>query len=308
MDIRHLRYFVAVVEASSFSRAASELGIAQPTLSRQISALEAEVGAALLVRLPGGVGLTEAGATFVEHARVIVARTGQAIADAASRSKRISGDARIGAPYSLGKTIFADVAEIYSARYPDVTLRFTEGLTHLLLEWLDADRIDLAILTNVRLGQRYRFQRLFSEAVYAIAPIGHDVAKGGERTISLAHLARYPLIISTPMNQGRKRLETDASRQNVKLRVAIESEDPETVKALVHRNLGVAILPYTSILSEIARGSFAALQIENLRHDRYLVQRQDRPPRRAVAELRRIVMATIKRQFRPFTGPNIRLN
>jgi DNA-binding transcriptional LysR family regulator len=110
------------------------------------------------------------------------------------------------------------------------------------------------------------------------------------------------------MNQGRKRLETDASRQNVKLNVAIESEDPETVKTLVRRNLGVAILPYTSIIADVAKGSFAAMQIENLRHDRYLVQRQDRPTRRAVSELRRIVIATIKRQFRPFAGPNIRLS
>lgn len=308
MDLRHLRYFLGVAECGSFSRAADELRIAQPTLSRQIAGLEGEIGALLFVRSSSGVELTEAGTVFLEHAQSIVQRSELAILEAQLRAKTVSGLASIGAHHALSEIVFAEVAELYAKKYPDVTLRFAVGLTYLLLEWLDADRIDLAVVTNVALGQRYHSKLLFSESVYAIAPVGHPISRQANGTCNLADLASHPLIVSTPINQARRKLEDKAKQQNLKLSVAAECEDPKTMKSMVARGLGIGILPYTSVNQEMASGSYWGSRIEGLQHDRYLVRKRNAPPRRAVSELARFLVAAIRRHFRLHSSPNIKMN
>jgi LysR family nitrogen assimilation transcriptional regulator len=292
-----MTYFVAVSEAGTMSAAADRLDIAQPTLSRQIADLERLVGCQLLVRHSRGIVLTEAGTTFLEHARAITQQAQKAIVETSTRSRQANGMAALGAPHMMGRIIFGDVAEGYRDRFPDVTLRFAEGLSYVLLEWLHAGRLDLAILTNVRPDKRYRAAHLVSEPVYALMAPDHPLAKVPSDSISITALAQVPLIISSPLNQVRKLVMDAATARGVSLHVAIEAEDPETVKSLVARRLGVALLSYSAVADEVKRGQFSGKCVAGLRHDRYLVQRRDRPQTRAVAELARLVIATVDSKF-----------
>lgn len=308
MELRHLRYFLEVADSGSFSRAAEELQIAQPTLSRQIAGLEGEIGAPLFVRTSSGVELTESGNVFLDHARMIVQRSELAVSEASLRAKKVSGVASIGAHNALSEIVFTEIAENYVKKYPDVTLRFTAGLTYLLLEWLDADRLDLAVVTNVAVGHRYHSRHLYSESVYAIAPSGRPFSKNSGASIKLADLAGHPLIVSSPINQARRTLEAKARQQDVKLSFAIECEDPKAMKSMVARGLGIGILPYTSVFEDIKHGIYTGSRIEGLQHDRYLVRKKNSPPRRAVSELGRFLVAAIRRKFRSHSATDIKVN
>src|SRR5476649_926599 len=130
MELRHLRYFVAVAEELSFTRAAARLHIGQPPLSQQIQALEAEVGAQLLERSKRWVRLTQAGALFLADARRILALSEQAVQTARRAQRGEAGELRIAYTYSTPFTpLFASVINRYRQRYPGVVLTLNEMAT-----------------------------------------------------------------------------------------------------------------------------------------------------------------------------------
>jgi DNA-binding transcriptional LysR family regulator len=146
MDLRHLRYFVAVAELGSVSRAAEKLFIAQPPLSLQIRQLEDELGARLLIRYPRGVRLTATGARFLEQAKDVLAR-----ADRAKRMARESGDAvagglvRIGFVPSAGHTVLPKLVRRLRALRPQVELDVWEMITSRQVRALESGEIDAGI-------------------------------------------------------------------------------------------------------------------------------------------------------------------
>src|SRR6478672_2824877 len=148
MDIRELRSFIHVARAGSFSRAASELYIAQPALSRQIAKLEEEIGVPLLTRYGRGVRLTAAGARLLERAEMIthmVSETGEQVRASADEER---GHLAVGLPPTIGMLIGAELIRDFRARWPRVALHVREGLSSSLQEWVLDKRVDLAVVYN----------------------------------------------------------------------------------------------------------------------------------------------------------------
>jgi len=294
MELRHLQYFVCIAEAGSLSKAADQLDVAQPTLTRQIGALERDLGCALLVRHPRGVTVTEAGALLLEHGKDLLRRVSEAKEETLERAKVTRGTAGIGAPPSLAEVMYPEIARRYTPKFPSVTLRFTEGLSYVLLDWLDSKRIDLAILTNATLGKAYRTSHLMTEPVFVLCPRGHDLARKGQGdTRSIAQIAPYRLIASSPFNRVRRMAAAMADAVGVRFDVGIESENPATVKALVEAGQGVALLSYSAVARDVASGRFAGFRVEGLLHERSLVQRRDRAASAAVRELQAAVYESV---------------
>jgi LysR family transcriptional regulator, nitrogen assimilation regulatory protein len=263
IEIRELRSFIHIARVGSFSRAAAELYIAQPALSRQIAKLEDELGTPLFMRHGRGVSLTGAGAQLLERAEMIinfVAQTGEHVRASADR---LSGHIAFGMPPAVGVWVCAPIIEAFREHWPAVSLHMREGLSSSLQEWLLDRRVDVAIVYNQPPLEAFDVRPLCSEAMVVAGPPGDTVmaARGGE-PLRIRDLAELPLIVPGFPHANRRVLEQAAVQHGVHLRIALEVDSVTLTKALVRRGLGYAFLTFTAIQEEVARGELCALPIE----------------------------------------------
>jgi LysR family nitrogen assimilation transcriptional regulator len=263
IEIRELRSFVHIARVGSFSRAAAELYVAQPALSRQIAKLEEELGTALFVRHGRGVRLTSGGAQLLERAEMIinfVAQTGEHVR---ASSDRLSGHIALGLPPAVGVHVSAPIVEAFRERWPAVGLHIREGLSSSLQEWLLDRRVDLAIVYNQPALEAFDVLPLCNEAMVIVGPPDDTVIKrrGGE-PLRIRDLAELPLIVPGFPHANRRVLEQAAVQHGVHLRVVLEVDSVALTKALVNRGLGYSLLTYTAIQDEVQRGDLRALPIE----------------------------------------------
>src|SRR5690606_260802 len=146
MDIRQLRYFVAIAEQGSFSRAAALLHIAQPALSLHVRNMEFDLGTPLLFRSPKGVVPTEAGEILLRNARIIIDQLAIAEEEIRGHDNDPSGEVRLGLPGTISQILAVPLITAARTRYPKIKLRIAEAMSGFVLEWMRDARIDLAIL------------------------------------------------------------------------------------------------------------------------------------------------------------------
>ncbi len=253
MELRHLRYFVAVADAKSFTVAAEGLHVAQPALSQQIRALEKELGVTLIDRGARTRGLTEAGAGFAVHARSILREAQDAADEMASFAGARRGSVRFGsALQSLTEGRLAPVLASFHELHPGLRLVFREAHTRPLLELLAHGELDLAL---VHLGKGegapapgpgfdgppLEIERLFEEPlVLAVGP-RHRLAR--RREVRWKELAEEEFISYGPGATLRDLVESKVRQAGIQMRAPVSAENLGTVRALVSAGLGVAVLP-----------------------------------------------------------------
>ncbi len=202
MELRHLRYFLAIAEEGNFTRAAERLGIGQPPLSQQIKDLEAEVGARLFNRVPRGAELTEAGRAFLDRVKGIPLQTADAIRAAQRAARGETGRLSFGftGTSALNPIVPACIREFRRA-YPDVEIRLEEANSVALMHGLMDGRLDVAVLRPSDSDPpELNYYKLAVESLVAVLPADHPAAKGG-RSIDLISLRDDPLIL-TPREIG----------------------------------------------------------------------------------------------------------
>jgi DNA-binding transcriptional LysR family regulator len=195
MELRHLRYAIAIAEEQNFTRAAERLGIQQPPLSQQIRQLEQELGIPLFRRLTRKVELTEAGASFLADARAILEQVERAKSSAQRFSRGESGRIRIG---FAGATYFQpEVTALirdYRARYPGVQLMPEQSNTALLVEGLRTGEIDVAFVRPPIGGaDGLNTQLLVEEDMLVALPATHRLSR--QASLSLSALAEETFIL-----------------------------------------------------------------------------------------------------------------
>lgn len=195
MELRHLRYFVAVAEELNFTRAAKRLSISQPPLSLQIRQLEKEMGTQLLRRQRRGVELTNVGKLMLEEARVILKQVDQTKTDVRRRARGEIGSIHIGAG---GGTYFhpliPSIIREYRMQYPDIILAPETSNSPLLVARLRAGLIDIAFIWQpISDSNDLTLEPLFDEEIVIIVPLGH--ALSGAASAPLAALASEPFIL-----------------------------------------------------------------------------------------------------------------
>ena len=189
MELRHLRYFVAVAETLHFTRAAEMLGISQPPLSQQIQRLEHEIGTPLLKRLTRGVELTEAGSAFLPDAIQIVQQADNALEKARGVARGISGQMSLGFASSVafGQPVF-DLIRRFKARYPAITLTTREENMALLMQDLQEGLLDAAFIRlPCESSKAFNLKVIATERMLVALPAGH--ALGHQRSVALSQLA-----------------------------------------------------------------------------------------------------------------------
>lgn len=192
MELRHVRYFIAVAECLNFSKAAQRLHIAQPPLSRQIRQLEEDLGVALLLRNKRSVELTEEGRVFLDEARKLVAQAGRAMEAARNAGSGDSRILRIGIPSRLGGAVSNAVAE-YRRRFPEVDVQCRDICSSLQNDALLKEEIDIGFLRPPVDRANLDCELLFEEDVFVLLPNNHFLAKRG--TLKLQEIAGEAAII-----------------------------------------------------------------------------------------------------------------
>lgn len=245
MELRHLRYALAVADELHFTRAAQRLGIGQPPLSQQIKLLEQELGTQLFHRMTRGVELTEAGAAFMPHARAALAAAQEAATAARRAARGEVGSLAIG--FTSSASFNPRVPRIigtFREQFPDLTLRLVENTTARLLDQLREGAIDVAFLRPA-LGETdgLRLHRLPDEALWAALPARHRLA--GAKAIDLVDLAGEAFILY-PRGNGRLLYDSIiAACRNAGFSPRIAQEAPQMASTvnLVAAGVGVALVP-----------------------------------------------------------------
>ncbi|KFF44566.1 MULTISPECIES: LysR family transcriptional regulator [Pseudomonas] len=246
MELRHLRYFIAVAEELHFGRAAQVLGISQPPLSQQIQALEQEVGARLFERTNRRVELSEAGRLFLQEARLVLAQVDKA-ADVARRAQLGElGELKIGftssAPFnsSIPQAIFA-----FRQAFPAVHLNLQEMSSTEVAESLVDESIQVGLMRPLPLPDSLSVVELMREPLVAVLSAGHPLVEGSERGLHLAQLAQEPFVFF-PRTYGSglyAQLLNLARDAGFSPHFAQEAGEAMTIIGLVAAGLGVSVLP-----------------------------------------------------------------
>jgi LysR family nitrogen assimilation transcriptional regulator len=259
MDIRQLRYFVSVVEAGSFTAASQQLRIAQPSLSQHVIGLEKELGVKLLERRPRGVRLTDSGATFIEHALAVLRSVDRAQEAVAATNDRITGRVAIGLPTTVAPVLAVSMLLAAEKLLPGVSVHLVESHSGYLGEWLEADRLDIAVLFNVTNADGLEVAPLITEELQFISP---GPAPKRPKPISLKEVGAFGLVMASPSHDLRRTLESvmfsTAGRRPL---IKAEIDSFHTVKQMVITGYGHTVLPLSAVQRELAEGSLNARRI-----------------------------------------------
>ncbi|MBR0655485.1 LysR family transcriptional regulator [Plastoroseomonas arctica] len=250
MELRHLRYFVAVAEEGHITRAAERLGIQQPPLSHQIRALERELGVQLFRRLPRGVQLTEAGRGFIEDARAALARVEQGVQAAKRAARGEQGHLRLSVPPTAPFHPFVpQVILAFRAAYPMVSLTMEESLRKETLEQLRGGQMDVAFIrASIAAPEALVIYPLLEEPMVAALPSGHPLAGSGDSqdtALPLRALAGETFI-AYARDQGPALYEAMAAaclRAGFGLQIGLEAPRISTALSLVATGFGVTLVP-----------------------------------------------------------------
>ena len=246
MELRHLRYFVAVAEHGHITRAAESLGIQQPPLSQQIKALEKELGVQLLRRKPRGVELTDAGAAFLERAKAILSEVDRAFASTRRTARGEEGRVVVGFTSSAPFHPFVPrVIRMFREASPHVSLVLEEGGSSGLVQGLHNEVVDAAFIRSpVADVVGLLVQPLLEERMLVALPTGHAFAHGGA-PLRLTELANETFILyKRPGAPGLYDSIITACRgAGFSPRVGQEAPRIVSTLNLVAAGLGVSIVP-----------------------------------------------------------------
>jgi DNA-binding transcriptional LysR family regulator len=243
MELRQLRYLVALADECHFTRAAAREHIAQPALSQQIRRLEAEVGLALVERTTRRVALTDAGELLVARARHILAELDAATAELQTLAGVQGGRLSVGALHTMGPVDLSLLLSSFHRTHPAVELTVREQSSEELAEMLREDVVDLAFLSVTERIQSRGLElfRLVSEELVAVLPTHHRLA--GRDSVEMTELADDPFISFRPGSRLRELQDSAAADAGFEPRIALESNESRRIRSLVSGGLGVALLP-----------------------------------------------------------------
>lgn len=243
MDLRQLRYLVALAEELNFTRAAAAEHVAQPALSQQIRRLEEEVGVGLVERTTRKVALTEAGELLAVRARRILAELAIAREELEALRGVDVGHVTIGAIHTMGPIDLSLALAAFHEAHPGVALTVREQHSEECAEQLRADELDLAFLSVTERVESHELalHQLISEELMVLLPRRHALA--GRARVRMAELAQEDFISFRQGARLRELLFAAGRDAQFEPRVTLESNEAQRIRALVSRGLGVAILP-----------------------------------------------------------------
>jgi DNA-binding transcriptional LysR family regulator len=291
MTLTQLRYFAAVARSRSLSRAAAELRIAQPAITRQLKLLESELEAVLFTRHHRGVELTEAGRLLLDRAEFQIHSFDQIRGEFRALSFAPTGRVRIGCPPALTRPLLSGPLAAFIRLHPNLGVEVRESISEQLVRAVLTDQIDIAIASTVAPIPHISSEVLFKERVWLF---GSPKARLAKR-VSLAFLSGLPLLVARRGNATRDLIERRMAEARLRLHVLVETDSTQLNEELVTAGAGYAIAPYFSLRDKLEAKRVSGAPIESLAIERALIRRKDRPLTRAVQEFLTLLRPEIAR-------------
>ncbi|HSI84441.1 MAG TPA: LysR substrate-binding domain-containing protein [Candidatus Methylacidiphilales bacterium] len=245
MELRHLRYFVAVAEELSFTKAARCLRLAQPSLTRQIKNLEEEIGVELFERANNRITLTEPGRRFLFDSKNLLAMAAENVAAVQRMKRNTTAQLRIGYVSNINYGILPKTLTAFRKRSPNVTLNLYDMSCAEQFQALNERRIDLGFvgLCPAHASQNLRFQCISHDAMVVAHPVEHPLSE--KPRISLADLSPYFFIgMSASTQPGAKEwLSEVCFKGGFSAKILQEADEEMTAIKFVAAGLGVAVMP-----------------------------------------------------------------
>jgi LysR family hydrogen peroxide-inducible transcriptional activator len=243
MELHQLRYFCAIADTGSFSRAARQTFVSQPALSQQIAKLEDELGTRLFNRLGRSVTLTEIGKSFLPRVRAVLRDLESARNDVVEKKTSITGLISVGVIPTIAPYFLPSILATFSRKWPLVHITVVEEITALLLDKLRAGSIDVAVLAlpvAVR-SQEFESYPLLTEKLFAALPKGHELAS--RREVSLGELQNEPFLLLRDGHCFRETAVEACKRARLIPQIVFESGQFSSILSMVSAGLGVSIVP-----------------------------------------------------------------
>lgn len=277
MDIRSLKFFLAVLEQGSITKASESVHVAQPALGLHIRKLEEELDLQLLERHSRGVRATEAGELLARHAELILRDVELAKEEMTNYLKVPSGKITIGLTPTAREAIAVPLVARVSRDLPSVHLTVKEALSESLVEYLLNYRADAALVYNTREGaDQLAFEPLANENMYFVYPLKEGVREPD--TIPLAEVLQHRLILPTRPHLVRTEIDRLASNLEVTPEIIHEVDSMPAIRDFVARGLGCSVMPHGAASNIIYSGLVGSRlivqpEIKRILHLAYLRRR-----------------------------------
>jgi len=246
MNIRQLQAFAAIVDTGGFIRAADRAHLSQPALSRQIHALEAELGVPLFDRSGHRVRLTAEGEDLLRHCRRVLTEIDSLSGRARTLKSGQTGVLRVGTTPQVIESLLAGFIKPYRSRHPGVDIKLLEEGGARLAERIQQGDIQIAIMPAG--DESFRSRTLYPMHLVAVLPQDHHLS--GRRTIEVQELADEPLLRMGRAFASHAWFEAACQVAHVQPRALLDSASPQTMIALAKTGYGIALLPSPIRLSE----------------------------------------------------------
>ena len=291
MDLRQLRYFVAIVQSGSISRAALQLNVAQPALSMHVRNMELDLATPLLFRTAAGVKPTEAGLILFRHAHTILEQLEAAQQDIRGSAAEPRGEVRLGLPSSVGQILAVPLILAVREHAPKMTLCVAEAMSGYVLDWLRQGRMDLAMTFRPVDDRGLASQPLLTEELLLFGPADAALPAG---PLPFAQCGALPLILPSSGQGLRALIDEAATARGCPVVPGFELDAYPGIKLLVERGLGYSLLPAHACQAEVAEGRLRAWPLAPpLLSTVHLARPTDRPLSRAAQAVERLCVATM---------------
>lgn len=292
MDIRALRYFIAIVDCGSLNKAAELVCVAQPALSVQVASLEADLGVPLLVRSSKGVTPTEAGKALYRNARTILRQMESARDEIRSSGAGVGGPVAIGLPTTVAAVVAMRLVRAVREQYPQVRLQLFESMSGYIEELLAGARLDFAVLFREADSRAVALEPLARESLSVIGQPGPALPAAGD-TIALGGLAGLPLVLPSAAHGLRLLVQRSFAQAGIAPEIVAELDSLPCLLGMAQEGLAYTILPASVLAATGTR--IAAWRIDpGLHRTLSLCRPRSAPPTPAALAVERLLREMIK--------------
>ena len=301
MDLRQLKYFVAIVDSASLSKAANHLYVAQPALSQHVRRLEEELEVTLLHRTPRGVVPTDEGKRLYVHARkllTLAAETSSVVKDAVVSP---TGEVRVGMSGTVSELVTVPLIQATRERYPKVRIRPVEATSGQVADWLQCGDVDVVVGHPVSDRREVAAHHLLTEELFLFGRAGlRPCDAEPESTVALADALKLDLITAGPYDGLRRLIESAALCMNLPVTPVLEIDSHIQIKRLGLVGAGYGILPETAIAAEVRAGVLHRWHLgpPPLLREIHLTYRADRPLSAAARAVTRLAWEVARQLVR----------